>query len=42
MGNTYNVSKVIEKAHDFTFNETSYQAYSDVSGPDTALSHDLV
>lgn len=30
---TYNVSKVIEKAHDFTFNETKYEAYSDVSRP---------
>lgn len=31
VGKTYNVSRVIDKAHDFGFNETKYAAYSDVS-----------
>lgn len=36
MGKTYNVSKVIDKADNFSFNETKYNNYSDVS--DTKLS----
>lgn len=43
MGKTYNVSRVIEKTHDFTFNATKYEAYSDVSESQPyPLSHDPV
>lgn len=30
MGETYNVSKVIDKSHDFAFNLTKYEEYSEV------------
>lgn len=30
MGETYNVSKVIDKSHDFAFNLTKYEDYSEV------------
>ncbi|CAI0642314.1 unnamed protein product [Colletotrichum noveboracense] len=34
-GKTYNVSRVIDKKHGFTFNDTKYEAYSDIYLPVT-------
>lgn len=33
MGKTYNVSRVIDKKHDFSFNITKYEEYSEVCFP---------